>query len=457
MFKKLKDHAYRLRIKEELKLLLQIGIPVIIGNLLQTSMSVVDTIMAGNLSPVDLAAVAVGSSIFMPIFILGAGILMAVSPIVAQHFGAGNQKQIGKTTRQSLWLAVMISIPAIFVLRNMEFVLELMSVEPEIIPLTLGYLDAISWGILPLCLYIALRQFNEGISVTKPAMYISLLGLCFNILGNYTLMYGKFGFPRLGAVGTGYASSIVMTVMFIALIVYTYRKEAYKEFEIFKNLKLPDKKYISELLKVGVPIGISMCMEVTMFAVVTLLMGSLGTYAVAGHQIAINFASITFMIAFGLSAAITVRVGQVMGRSGIKDARFSGFAGVGLAAVFMSITAMLMFIFPGFVSGLYTDDPELKQIAIQLIYMAAIFQLSDGLQVSGLGALRGLKDTKIPMYVNLVAYWIVGLPLGYMLGIQFEMGPQGLWIGLIAGLTVAGILHNVRFNKLTKKMIRGTI
>ncbi|HAC14983.1 MAG TPA: MATE family efflux transporter [Bacteroidetes bacterium] len=457
MFKKFKDHAYRLRLKEELKLLLQIGIPVIIGNLLQTSMSVVDTIMAGNLSPVDLAAVAVGSSIFMPIFILGAGILMAVSPIVAQHFGAGNHAQIGKTTRQSLWLAIMISIPAIIVLRNMNFVLELMSVEPEIIPLTLGYLDAISWGIMPLCLYIALRQFNEGISITKPAMYISLLGLCFNVIGNYTLMYGKFGFPKLGAVGTGYASAIVMFVMFIALIIYTYRKKSYKEFEIFKNLKLPDRKHISELLKVGVPIGISMCMEVTMFAVVTLLMGSLGTYAVAGHQIAINFASITFMIAFGLSAAITVRVGQVMGRSGIKDARFSGFAGVGLAAVFMSITALLMFIFPGFVSGLYTDDPELKQIAIQLIYMAAIFQLSDGLQVSGLGALRGLKDTKIPMYVNLVAYWIVGLPLGYLLGIQFEMGPQGLWIGLIAGLTVAGILHNVRFNKLTKKMIRGTI
>jgi multidrug resistance protein, MATE family len=457
MFKKFKDHAYRLRIKEELRLLLQIGIPVIIGNLLQTSMSVVDTIMAGNLSPVDLAAVAVGSSIFMPIFILGAGILMAVSPIVAQHFGAGNHVLIGKTTRQSLWLAAMISIPAIFVLRNMNFVLEWMSVEPDIIPLTLGYLDAISWGILPLCLYVALRQFNEGISVTKPAMYISLLGLCFNILGNYTLMYGKFGFPRLGAVGTGYASSIVMIVMFIALIIYTYRKKAYKEFEIFKNLKLPDKKHISELFRVGMPIGISMCMEVTMFAVVTLLMGSLGTYAVAGHQIAINFASITFMIAFGLSAAITVRVGQVMGRSGIKDARFSGFAGVGLAAVFMSITALLMFLFPGLVSGLYTDDPELKKLAIQLIYMAAIFQLSDGLQVSGLGALRGLKDTKIPMYVNLIAYWIVGLPLGYILGIQFEMGPQGLWIGLIAGLTVAGILHNVRFDKLTKKLIHGTI
>lgn len=457
MFKKFRDQAFRIRAKSEFRILMQIGFPVIIGNLLQTSMSVVDTVMAGNLSPRDLAAVAVGGSLFMPIFILGAGVLMAVSPIVAQHFGSGKLHLIGKTTRQSMWVALLISIPSILILRNLDFALTIMNVEPEIIPLTLGYLKGISWGVLPLYFYLTLRYFNEGISITKPAMYVSFIGLFFNIFWNYTLMYGKFGFPQMGAVGTGYASAIVMNVMFVALFVYTYFKKSYAQYEIFKNLRLPEKKYISELFKIGIPIGISMCMEVTMFAVVTLLMGSLGTYAVAGHQIAINFASITFMIAFGLSAAITVRVGQVMGKSGALEARFSGYIGVMLAAAFMFLTALLMFLFPGFVSGLYTDDPELQKIAIQLIYMAAIFQISDGLQVSGLGALRGLKDTKIPMYVNLVAYWIIGLPSGYVLGIYFDMGPAGLWMGLIAGLTVAGILHNMRFNSLTKKMIKGTL
>lgn len=441
----------RTRIKSEFKLLMQIGFPVIIGNLLQISMSVVDTLMAGNLSPRDLAAVAVGGSLFMPVMIFGAGVLMAVSPIVAQHFGARNLLQIGKTTRQSLWLALLLAIPSMFILRNMSFVLVLLEVEPDIVPLTLGYMDAISWGIIPFYFYLALRYFNEGISATKPAMYISIIGLFFNILGNYTLMYGKFGFPKLGAVGTGYASAIVMFVMCIAIFVYTYRKKAYTRFEIFQNLRLPDKKYISELVRVGVPIGVSMCMEVTMFAVVALFMGSLGTYAVAGHQIAINFASITFMLAFGLSAAITVRVGQVVGRSGIKEARFSGFVGIGLASIFMCLTALIMFLFPGFITGLYTNDVELQEIAISLIYMAAIFQLSDGLQVTGSGALRGLKDTKIPMVVNLIAYWIVGLPLGYYLGINLQWGPEGLWIGLIAGLTVAGILHNTRFHLLTKR------
>lgn len=442
------------KIRNELRLLLQIGIPVVIGNLLQTSMSVVDTIMAGNLSPRDLAAVAVGSSLFLPVFIFGAGILMAVSPIVAQHFGARRLHLIGKTTRQSLWLALMISIPSIFLLRNTGPVMQFLNVEPEIVPLTLGYMDAISWGILPLYFYLGLRYFSEGISVTKPAMYISLIGLFFNVIGNYTLMYGKFGFPKLGAIGTGYASAIVMNVMFLSMLVYTYRNKSFRRFEIFSTLRLPDKKYILELLKVGVPIGASMTMEVTMFAATALIIGSLGTYAVAGHQIAINFASITFMLAFGLSGAITVRVGQTMGRTGIHAARFSGFAGIGLASAFMCLTAAMMFLFPRTIAGLYTDDPELIRIAVGLLYMAAIFQLSDGLQVTGSGALRGLKDTTVPMVVNLIAYWIVGLPLGYYLGIVRGIGPEGLWMGLIAGLTVAGVLHNLRFHWLTSGALK---
>lgn len=439
------------RFRQETSVLFQIGIPVVIGNLLQISMSVVDTLMAGNLSPRDLAAVAVGGSLFTPVIMLGGGILMGLSPIVAQHFGRRDLHLIGKSTRQALWLSLMLSIPAIFLLRNTHYVLNLMDVDPEIIPLTLGYMDAISWGVPFLFFYMALRNFNEGISVTKPAMYIGFIGLLFNIVGNYTLMFGKFGFPQLGAIGTGYASSIVMLVMFVGLLTYTWRKKAYNRFAIFETLRWPEWRYISELLRIGTPIGISMTMEVTMFAVVGLIMGSLGTFAVAAHQIALNFASVTFMLAFGLSAAITVRVGQVYGRSGIKQARFSGFSGIAVSVAFMCFTALVMFLLPEQIVSLYTSDPELRQIAVTLIYMAAIFQVSDGLQVSGSGALRGLKDTKVPMIVNLIAYWIIGLPLGYYFGIIEEWGPQGLWIGLIAGLTVAAILHNLRFYTLTNR------
>lgn len=440
---------------QEIRVLFQIGIPVVIGNLLQISMSVVDTLMAGNLSARDLAAVAVGGSLFTPVIMLGGGILMGLSPIVAQHFGRRNLILIGKSTRQALWLSLILSVPAVFMLRNTGIVLQFMQVDPEIIPLTLGYMRAISFGVPFLFLYMALRNFNEGISVTKPAMYIGFVGLLFNIVGNYTLMFGKFGFPQLGAVGTGYASSIVMVVLFIGLLIYTWSKKAYKRFEIFERLRLPEWKYISELLRVGTPIGISMTMEVTMFAVVGLIMGSLGTLAVAAHQIALNFASVTFMLAFGLSSAITVRVGQVYGRSGMVPARFSGFSGIGVAVAFMCCTALIMYLVPGWIVSLYTSDESLRDIAITLIYMAAIFQVSDGLQVSGSGALRGLKDTKVPMIVNLIAYWVIGLPLGYYFGIIREWGPQGLWIGLIAGLTVAAILHNMRFHTLTRNGVPG--
>lgn len=439
------------RFKDESRILFRIGIPVVIGNLLQISMSVVDTLMAGNLSPRDLAAVAVGGSLFMPVMMLGGGILMGLSPIVAQHYGRRELHLIGKSTRQALWLSLMLSVPAIFLLRNTHVVLNFMDVDPEIIPLTLGYMDAISWGVPFLFFYMALRYFNEGISVTKPAMYVGFIGLLFNIFWNYTLMFGHFGFPRLGAVGTGYASAIVMLVMFAGLLVYTWRREAYQRFALFKQVRLPEWTYIGELLRVGTPIGVSMTMEVTMFAVVGLIMGSLGTFAVAAHQIALNFASVTFMLAFGLSAAITVRVGQVYGRSGMKMARFSGFSGIAVSVAFMAFTALMMYLLPNQIVSLYTSDANLREIAVTLIYMAAIFQVSDGLQVSGSGALRGLKDTKVPMIVNLIAYWIIGLPLGYYFGILLEWGPQGLWIGLIAGLSVAAILHNLRFYSLTKQ------
>lgn len=439
-----------IRFKREATILLRIGFPVMIGNLLQVSMSFVDTVMAGNLSPEDLAAVAVGSSLLMPIFILGIGILMGISPIVAQHFGARRLDQIGPTAKNGLILAVLIGIPSALALWFIEPVLSFMNVDESLFPKTVGYTQAVSFGIIPVYIYLALRYFNEGLANTKPAMWISLIGLLFNIGGNYVLMYGKLGFPAMGAVGTGYATAIVMSVMGVMMLVYTYRKKAFAEYEIFKDVYLAKKRHLVELIRIGGPIGMSMWMEVTMFAVVALMIGSLGTLEVAAHQIALNFASVTFMLAFGVSSGITVRVGHVFGRYGMADARYSGRVGILIATAFMGFTGVLMFAIPEAIIGLYTSDPELIERAIALLYMAAIFQLSDGLQVSGSGALRGLKDTTIPMYVNFLSYWVIGLPSGWLLGIHFGYGPEGLWIGLIAGLSVAALLHNVRFHLISR-------
>lgn len=443
--KKEKNHRFR-----EAGLTLKIGIPVIIAQLLQMSMNFVDTVMAGNLSAEDLAAVAVGGAVFFPFIMLAAGILMAVTPIVAQLVGGRRLKEIGTNVRQGLWLSQMLALPLFLLIRNLGFVMELMDVTEVIIPLAMGYIRAFSWGVFPLCAFMALRYFNEGMSVTRPSMYIALLGVLVNIPGNYVLMYGKLGFPAMGAVGCGYASAIVILVMFCAMLAFTLKHPPYRRFGIFEDLRRPDWRYIGEILRVGIPIGLSSTMEVTMFAVVSLLMGSLSTVAVAGHQVAINFSAMTFMVPFGLATAITTRVGNAAGKKTWQEARHRGFTGITLATLFMCVTAVIMFTMPGVIASIYTDDPAVREVAVGLLYMAAIFQISDGLQVSGYGALRGLKDTTVPMYVNLVAYWIIGLPLGYYLGIVREIGPQGLWMGLIAGLTVAAVLHNARFYLLTR-------
>lgn len=449
MLSYLKSEKYNLR--QEAGLTLKIGLPVIIAQLLQMSMNFVDTVMAGNLSAQDLAAVAVGGAVFMPFMMLAAGILMAVTPVIAQLIGARKFREVGINARQVLWLSQILAIPIFFLIRNLEFVMVFLDVEPSIIPIAQAYLNAISWGIFAVSGYMALRFFNEGLSATRPGMYFALLGVFVNVAGNYILMYGKLGLPELGARGCGYASAIVGFVMFIGMLIFTINYEPYKRFNIFNSFKKPDWPHLKELLQIGVPIGLSSTMEVSMFAIVSLLMGSLGTIAVAGHQVAINFSAMTFMVPFGLSTAITTRVGNAAGKGSISEARRRGYVGIALATLFMCMTAALMYLFPDLITNMYTQDTAVQDVAISLLYMAAIFQISDGLQVSGYGALRGLKDTTVPMAVNFIAYWLVGLPLGYYLGLIRGIGPQGLWMGLIAGLTIAAILHNMRFYKLTKR------
>jgi len=449
MFAYLKSEKYNLR--KEAGLTLKIGLPVIIAQLLQMSMNFVDTVMAGNLSAEALAAVAVGGAIFMPFIMMAAGILMAITPIVAQLVGGRNLTEIGVNVRQGLWLSLILSIPVFFLIRNLEIVMHLLEVTPSIIPVAQDYLDAISWGVFGICGYMALRFFNEGMSVTRPAMYFALLGVFVNVIANFIFMYGKLGFPEMGAIGCGYASALVGYVMFLGMLLFTKKHKSYERFEIFSTFRLPEWQHVKEILQVGIPIGLSSTMEVTMFALVSLLMGSLSAVAVAGHQVAINFSAMTFMVPFGLSTAITTRVGNAIGKGSVHEARLRGYIGIFLATLFMSTTAIIMYSFPDLITSMYTQDPGVQEVAISLIYMAAIFQISDGLQVSGYGALRGLKDTTVPMIVNFIAYWVVGLPLGYYLGIVQDIGPQGLWMGLIAGLTIAAILHNTRFYLLTKK------
>ncbi len=443
------EPSWRASVTREAGTTLKVGTPIILAQLLHMSMNFVDTVMAGHLSALDLAAVAVGSSLFLPFLVFSLGTLMAVNPIVAQLFGSRRFDKIGSSARQALWLSQILALPFFFIVRNLGFVMVWIDVSAEVIPIAEGYLKAISWGVFPAFAFGALRYFNEGMSVTRPSMYVALLGTLANIPLNYILMYGALGFPRLGAIGTGYASAVVYLIMFLTMLLFISTFKPYRRFGIFDRFRWPEKERLGELVNVGIPIGVSATMEVSMFAIVTLLMGSLGTVAVAGHQVAINFAAMVFMVPFGLSIAVTSRVGQAAGKGRLDQARFKGFVGVGLCVLFMAFTAIVILLFPELIASIYTSEEDVLSMAVHLLFFAAVFQISDGLQVGGFGALRGLKDTRFPMFVNIFAYMIVGLTLAWYLGIYREIGPAGLWTGLIVGLTIAAILHNVRFYRKT--------
>jgi len=440
-------------LRQEAAALMRLGLPIIGAQLAQIAMNFVDTVMAGNLSSLALAAVAVGGSLWFTVSFFIMGTMMAVTASVAHLFGAQKKVQIGYFVRQALWLSQGLALFSFLTVRNLDPILFWLEIDPEIITITLGYVDAITWGLPALCAFVVLRYFSEGVSMTRPMMFIGLVGLVTNILGNYVFMYGRFGLPAMGAVGCGWASALVMWLMLLCIIGYLTFHRYYHPFEVFERFEGPNLYAIKEILKLGLPIGTSVFLEASLFSTVALLMGSMGRDVVAGHQIGINIASITFMIPLGLSMAITVRVGQAMGRGSLTGARRAGFVGVGLSLVFMGIAAAIMLLLPELIVGIYTNDPTVKAIAIELLFMAAIFQLSDGSQVAGAGALRGLKDTTVPMVITLVAYWGIGLPLGYTLGIAWSMGPQAMWFGLIAGLTVAAVCLNGRFYLVTRRMM----
>jgi MATE family multidrug resistance protein len=440
-------------VRREAIAILKLGGPLIAAQLAQISINFVDTVMAGNLSADALAAVAVGTNAVFFVTAVCLGLLMAVSPSVAQLFGAGRYPEIGKCVRQGLWLSLATGVLGMLALRAIEPMLSWIGVVPEILPTTIGFLRAFAWGIPAFCIFQVLRSFNEAISMTRPIFIGSVLGLLGCIAGDYILMYGKFGMPRMGAVGCGVASAIVLWFMALFLGAYTYLKPEYSKYHVFEVFEWPQFAEINALLKLGTPIAVSLFMEVSLFAGVALLMGSLGTVAAAGHQIALNVASITFMVPLGLAMAITVRVGQAIGRGEPLAARFAGRVGVSMAALFMSCSALVLWVFPGFIAGIYTNDPNVKNMAATLLLMAAIFQIFDGLQVSGSGALRGLKDTKVPMLITTLAYWGIGMPFGYFLAITRGGGPAGFWIGFICGLVVSGILLNIRFQLSTRRLI----
>lgn len=423
--------------------------PLIVGQVTSYGMNFVDTVMAGRLGRVDLGAIAIGSSVWSAGLLFMLGVLMSVSPAVSQLEGAGRRLQAGEMTRQALWIALGISALMVLVMRNAGWVMAVLEVEPSVAGLALGYLDAMTWGAPALAMMFVLRFFSEGAGYTRPTMYIGVLGIVFNVPLNYVLMFGKLGFEPMGAVGCGWATALVFWLQFIALAVYIGCREHFRPFELFQQFSRPNLREINGLLRVGLPIGVTIFFEGSLFVSAALLIGTLGALPIAAHQIAINFAGMAFMVPLGLAGAITVRVGNAIGRRDPAGARIAGLVGIGIAVVFAAFSASAMFFFPAWIARIYTAEREVVELAANLLMLAAIFQLSDCLQVASAGALRGYKDTRRPMLYSVFSYWAIGLSTGYWLTFERGWGAAGMWVGLIAGLTVAAILLGARFIRLS--------
>ena len=415
----------------------------------QTSMGFVDTVMVGKVAPEDLAAVAMGTGLWHPLYLFGIGVLMATSTLVAHLHGAGKSEAIGPLMRQALWLSVLLSGPTIWLLCQMATVMRWLRVTPDVVHIAQGYLDALAWGVFPAFAFSALRFLCEGIGFTRPIMLFGIVGLVTNVGANYVLIYGKLGFPALGAVGCGLASALALWAMFGCLLAHVLRFHRYRRLGIFARTDYPKWSELKPLLTIGLPIGLSIFIEASIFGAIALILGVLGATVVAGHQIALNVASLSFMIPLSFAMATTVRVGQAAGRSDPRAARTCGFIGIAMALVTQMAMGLLIFTFAQPIAKLYSNDPSVIDVAVGLLTFAALFQISDGLQVSANGALRGLKDTRVPMLITILAYWVIGLPLGYMVGMVLGLGAPGLWIGLIAGLTIAAVLLNVRFFRVS--------
>jgi MATE family multidrug resistance protein len=428
--------------------------PLVIGQLLTISMNVVDTMLAGHLGQEVLAAVTMGYPVWVVALLIVIGVLLAVTPAVAQRDGAGKRGEVGVIFRQALWIAVGLGVVLFFGLRHAEPLLALAGVDAEIVPEALRFLDAISWGAPAIALLFTCKNTSDGLSLTRPMMLVSGLGVIVLLPVAWVLMYGKLGIAPLGAAGAGYAHATVMWMQALTFLTILRKSSAYREARLFERFDPPDLAAIRRLLAVGVPMGVAIFMEGTLFVVTALVAGSFGKTAASAHGIAINIASVTFMVPLGIAMATTVRVGNAVGRRDAQGVAWAGGAGCTLAFSVQTVAAIVLFLFPVTIASLYTEEEAVLSMAVSLVGLAAIFQLSDGVQALFNGALRGLEDVKVPALITIVAYWGIGMPVGLWLGKHQGQGPTGLWMGLIAGLSVAGVLLCTRFVQQARRLLQ---
>jgi MATE family multidrug resistance protein len=448
----MKNNKYYI-IKQEILKTLTLAYPVIIGQLGIVMMGVVDSIMVGQLGPVQLAAASLANSLIFIILIIGIGCSGVVSPLIAILVGAKRFSECGVYFRQSLLVNVVLSFVMLgIILLSLNFI-QYLNQPPEVIDYTITFMRILGFSAIPLMVYQTYRHFIEGLSIMKPAMIIALLANIINAFANWVLIFGKLGFPELGIAGSAWATFISRIFMAAVIMIYVMRNKKFKEFDVTFHFRGVNFSIIKKILSLGLPSGFQYFFEVGAFSIAVIMIGWIGSNELAAHQIAINLASISFMAALGISQAASIRVGNAVGEQSITKIRISGFTGIALGAAFQSLAGLIFIFLNKILPTFYINDEDVITIAARLIIIAAIFQLSDGTQAVGIGVLRGLTDVKGPTIITFIAYWLISLPIGYLLGFTFKLGVDGVWIGLLIGLTVSAVLLTFRFNYKSKLIV----
>jgi len=429
------------------------GGPLLVNNLALAGMGFTDTVMAGQLGARDLAGLAIGAAWYNLFMFMGMGALMAISPVVAHAYGAADNAAVTRIARQSWWVVLALSVLLVLGMWQAGWALPALNIAPEILPVAIGYAEAISWGLPAMMGFLSLRYASEGLGHTRPIMYIAVGALIFNVFGNWVFMYGKFGMPALGAVGCGVASALAMWLMLVAMFMYMRRHSIYRPFDIFHRIDRPDSHVIGQLLRLGIPISGSILAEGGLFVAAALLMGAMGAVTAGAHQVALNFAAFMFMMPLSISSATTIHVGHTIGRGDVARARAAGFVGIGMCVVVMIVSACGIVLWNDQIAAMYTSDEAVRSLAASLLFAAAVFQVSDGVQVGTAGALRGFKDTAVPMALCWFSYWPVGFALAYVLGVVRGLGPFYVWVGLIAGLSVCAVLLLARYRWISRRAV----
>ena len=439
--------------RNHLKTTLILAYPVMLSQLGQVAVGVADSMMVGRLGAVPLAASSLANSIFFVIMMFGIGISMGITPLVSVADGKGKTKRISRLFSHSLWINLVTSLILMTVIFGLSQGLHYLNQPEEVAVLAVPYLFIITASLLPMMVFQTFKQMAEGLSQTKQAMYITVFANLVNVFLNWVLIWGKFGFPAMGLNGAGLATLISRILMMVMMGGYILSSQRYKKYHLQLKNQGASLLMFGRILKIGIPTGFQFIFEVSAFGTAAIMMGWIGVNALAGHQIALNLASISYMLATGLATAGMIRVSNQIGKNDFKAMREAGMVVFALVMGFMFVCGVIFFAFRFFLPTLYIDDPEVISISASLLIIAGLFQISDGVQVVALGVLRGIEDVKVPTLVTLMAYWILGLPLGYVLAFHLGFEEKGIWYGLLIGLTITAVMLFYRFNSFSKKTI----